>query len=71
MGLLQSACETYDCMKHKIGEYEAGKDPLAPISHTVTRAKIEITLNEHGQFINAQNLGEKAPKIIIPETEDS
>ncbi len=79
MGLLQSACETYDCMKHKIGEYESSGDdtnkrilePLAPISHALARAQIEIVLDAHGKFYSAKDLGKDAPKIIIPVTEES
>ena len=37
----------------------------------VTRAQIEITVNEKGEFISASLLGKNAEKIIIPVTEDS
>lgn len=72
MGLLQKAAETYDAMAHRIGEINEGeKEPLAPVSHTITRAQIEITLDQDGCFLTARALGKDDPKIIIPVTEES
>ena len=66
MGLLQKAAETYDAMAHRIGEINEGeKEPLAPVSHTITRAQIEITLDQDGCFLTARALGKDDPKIII------
>lgn len=72
MGLLQKACETYDAMAHRIGQrFEGEEEPLAPISHIMARAQIEITLDQDGQFVSAQSVDKAAPKIIIPATEES
>lgn len=71
MGLLQKACETYECMSRFVGGKEDGREVLAPISHTVTRAGIEITLNQDGKFITARTVDKKEPKIAIPVTEKS
>lgn len=71
MGLMQCACETYDRHQSYVGKYEEGKEPLAPISHIVTAAQIEITINQAGEFIQAVALDKKEPKIIIPVTEES
>ncbi len=72
MGLLQKACETYDCMADRAGKvYEGEKEPLAPISHIMARAQIEITLNQDGRFISARVVAKEEPKIIIPVTEKS
>lgn len=72
MGLLQKACETYDAMSYRAGIiYEDEKEPLAPISHIIVRAQIEITLDPEGRFISARAVGQKEPKIIIPVTEAS
>ena len=71
MGLLQCACDTYDKHARYIGLYEEGKEPLAPISHIVTSAQIEITVNQDGDFVQAGLVDKKEPKIIIPVTEDS
>lgn len=49
---------------------EAGKTML-PISHSTANAQVEVTVNEEGEFKNA-NLVEKADAVtIIPVTEDS
>jgi len=52
MGLLQKACETYDCHIRLVGLPQAGemRETLAPVSHILTSAQIEITLNQDGKF---------------------
>ena len=47
------------------------QEPLAPVSHLTTKAKIEITINEKGEFISATSLDKNREKIIIPVTEKS
>lgn len=72
MGLLQKACETYDAMSHRAGiEHKEEKEPLAPISHIMARAQIEITLDRDGTFVSAKAVSKEGPKIIIPVTEES
>lgn len=72
MGLLQKAVETYDAMASRAGiVHEDEKEPLAPISHIMARAHVEITLDQDGGFISAQAVDKEAPKIIIPATEES
>ncbi len=71
MGLLQKAVETYDAMAHLIGRTIEGQEPLAPVSHIMTRAQIEITLNQDGNFLSARAVDKGEPKIIIPVTEES
>lgn len=72
MGLLQKAVETYDAMASRAGiVHEGEKEPLAPISHIMARAHVEITLDQDGGFISAQAVDKEAPKIIIPVTEES
>lgn len=72
MGLLQKAVETYDAMVGRVGVvYENEKEPLAPISHMIARAHIEITLDQDGKFVSARAVDDKEPKIIIPATEKS
>ncbi len=70
MGLLQQAIKTYDLMEKigLVGKYEEGKEPLAPIGHILTKAKIQITLNKKCEFILAEKIDKK---IIIPVTEES
>ena len=72
MGLLQKAVETYDAMAHRAGKvFEKKTEPLAPVSHIIARAQIEITLDQDGSFVTAQALDKDTPKIIIPATEES
>lgn len=77
MSIWQRAVETYDCHSSLAGVYEIGKVPLAPISHMVKDADIEITLDQKGNFVDAvilqksKNDSELALKTIIPVTENS
>ncbi len=72
MGLLQKAVETYDAMAYRAGIPQEGeKEPLAPVSHIMARAQIEITLDQDGCFLSARVVDKDAPKIIIPATEES
>lgn len=72
MGLLQKAVETYDAMAHRAGQvFEGENEPLAPVSHIMARAQIEITLDQDGRFVSARAVDREAPKIIIPVTEES
>lgn len=71
MGLLQKACQTYDCFAHMAGVEVEERETLAPVSHTVTRADLEIILDRDGTFISARTVDKAEPKIIIPVTEDS
>lgn len=71
MGLLQKAVETYDShYTYASGNIE-GQAMMAPVGHIVTRAEIEITLDQDGVFINAAAVDKSEPKIIIPATESS
>ena len=73
MGLIQQAYETYLALEDKYsGLYsETLKEPLCPISHIITAAQIEITLDAQGNFVNASAVDKSEPKIIIPATEES
>lgn len=70
MGLLQQAVKTYDVMDNigVVGKYEEGKEPLAPIAHTIITAKIEVTINDKSEFVNAEKIEKN---IIIPITDNS
>ena len=57
MGFWQSAVETYDARADLVGEVRERHQPLAPISHTVTGADIEITLDQNGKLIDAVPVG--------------
>jgi len=71
MGLFQKAVETFDCHHKYVGVVREGHEVLAPVSHSVTRADIEITLDPDGQLIDARTVDKKEPKILIPVTEES
>lgn len=71
MGLLQKAVETYDSHQSLVGEYRDGKAVLAPVSHIVTSANLEITLDVDGHFLNARAVDKSESKIVIPTTEAS
>lgn len=73
MSLLQQACYTYDyAEKTYAGVYEAGKnEPLAPICHAITNAKIEITIDAEGNYIQGIEVDKSEAKTIFPVTEES
>ena len=71
MRLMQKAVETYDCHWDYVGRYRSGHTVLAPVSHIVTRADIEIILNAQGEFLRASAVGKDEAKIVIPATESS
>ncbi|MDD3193854.1 MAG: type I-C CRISPR-associated protein Cas8c/Csd1 [Oscillospiraceae bacterium] len=77
MGLLEKACETYDAHRHLIGVPDATREPLAPISHMIQKAQLEITLDANGAFlaaeavVSAKDALRDETKTIIPATESS
>lgn len=71
MGLMQSAYETYEALSEKyVGDY-GQKEVFAPVSHIVTHADIEVTLDLEGRFLGATPVDKEEPKIVIPVTEKS
>lgn len=73
MGLLQQAVETYDDLQARgyVGQQRDGQTVLAPVSHMITRADLEITLDKDGHFVSGRTVDKDEPKIIIPVTESS
>ena len=73
MSLLQQACDTYDYAgKAYAGVYESGKnEPLAPICHAITNAKLEITIDANGNYIQGTEVDKSDAKTIFPVTEES
>ena len=73
MGLMQRAYETYEALSAKYaGIYDqTQKEVFPPVSHTVAKADIEITLDLDGHFISARGTDKDEGKIIIPVTEES
>ena len=70
MGLLQQAVKTYDILEilTKENKIDDTDEPLAPIGHIITQAKIEITIDKNGKFQTAAPIEKK---IVIPVTEAS
>ncbi len=73
MGLLQMAYETYDkAEKDYAGILRSDmREPLAPISHAVTAAGVEVTVDQDGRFVQADIVDKDNAKTIIPVTEES
>lgn len=71
MGLLQKAMETYDSHCAYTTQGIEGHARMAPVGHIITRAELEITLDQHGSFVDATAVDKAEPKIIIPATEAS
>ncbi len=71
MGLLQKAVQTYESHVQYATENRTGVSMMAPVGHIVTRADLEITLDEDGRFVDAVAVDKSEPKIIIPATESS
>lgn len=72
MGLMQAAVDTYDMLEKKYaGKVDENQATLAPVSHILTNAQIEITLDENGKYLSGTLVDKSEPKIIIPVTEES
>ena len=71
MGLLQKAVETYDAHRDLVGVEREGHQMLVPVSHILTNANLEITLEDDGKFAGARVVDDSEPKIPIPATEES
>lgn len=70
MSLMMRCIETYDAMEHLAGKCvnEEKKEALAPVGHKLADATIEITVDDEGNFVRAQNVEKKA---VIPCSEES
>lgn len=71
MGLLQKAVETYDSHRAYAAQGREGCAMMAPVGHIITRAELEITLDQDGNYVNAATVDKSEPKIVIPATESS
>lgn len=74
MGILQTAYRTYQILSQTedIFDYrDDGTKPLAPVSHILQNAQIEITLTDEGKFLSAVPVSKGDESTIIPVTEDS
>ena len=72
MGLFQKAYQTYETLINMPPEKMATyKEPLAPMCHMITEPKIEITIDNSGEFIRAVEWPSNNGKIAIPVTVES
>ena len=73
MGLMQKAIETYESSSKYVGQARDGYNPIAPVSHKVVSAHIELVLDMEGKLVYVRELDEKAEesKTIIPVTIES
>lgn len=71
MGLMTQAYNTYCAMeKQYAGVYDASiKEPLIPVSHQITNADLEITLDSEGNLLDARTVEKEDAATIIPVTE--
>lgn len=66
MAWIQMLYQTYEQCK---GHEPPGAVPLLPVSHAFQQAHIEITLDAHGNFKSAREIGKV--ETVIPATEQS
>lgn len=74
MGILQTAYRTYQMLSQTEGIFDYrddGTKPLAPVSHILQNAQIEITLTDEGKFLSAVPVSKGDESTIIPATEES
>ena len=73
MGLFGDLNTTYDNMIGNVGRISISEDALLPLSHWATRAKIEISIDSNGTFLNARKLDDKDRECITiyPDTLES
>lgn len=72
MGLFQKAYQTYETLINMPPEKMATyKEPLAPVCHMIAEPKIEITIDNSGEFIRAVEWPSDNGKIAIPVTVES
>jgi len=79
MSWVSSLCALYDANTWRAGKVEnwsRGRKPyqlvLLPLSHTTVRARIEITLDQEGNLLDARVLQkEEASETIAPSTEEA
>ena len=67
MSLMMRCIETYDAMEHLAGKCvnEDRKEILAPIGHILAPATIEITVDDEGNFVRAQNVEKKSSDSLL------
>ena len=63
--------QTYENCDSEVGKIVENRPVLLPVAHSTQNAQIEITLNECGEFLRAEEIPKEDAVTIIPVTEDS
>jgi len=73
MGIMQQAVLTYDLAEKQYAGvyYENMAEPLAPVSHLITKADIEIFIDNNGLFVEAKKVQKGREKTLFPVTVES
>lgn len=71
MSWLYELFQTYENCDSEVGKIVENRPVLLPIAHSTQNAQIEITLNESGGFVRAEEIPKEDAVTIIPVTEDS
>jgi len=72
MNWIESLYQTYNNCSSEIGVIKEGQDELlSPLSHTTQNANIEVTLDQHADFVSAKVIPKKQQKTLVPCTEQS
>lgn len=71
MAWMTSLYETYENLEKTPELLKACKMPLVPVSHTVLKVCVEVTLNDIGDFMWAEYVPTESELTIAPCTEDS
>lgn len=68
---MQKAWETYEQNSALAGKVRDGYEPLLPMAHIMQKAQLEITIDQDGNFMKAQEVDKRHCNTIIPVTEAS
>ena len=71
MNWVGELCDLYDKNSDKAGIMDGVNPVLLPLYHTTVAAQIEVTVDENGNFLNAQRVPEEEKETIIPVTDKS
>lgn len=71
MSWLYDLYQTYENCEREVGKIAENMPVLLPIAHSTQNAQIEISLDESGQFLRAEEIPKENAVTIIPVTEDS
>lgn len=71
MSWMNRALETYEQNQTLAGKAQEGVETLLPVAHMAFKAQLEITIDQNGNFVRAQEVDKADCSTIIPVTEAS